>query len=1439
MPMDASESLQRANALEIHLAKFKEDCSSIESPHVTYQKQIDSLVAGIGEAYGKLPFGEPEEILQLQTTIADLGCEMKDLMVQHASSIGEEEADYELTVNGLLETFCECWITTIGLPVVTRVMNKLIGKDFEPSATNAVSSISANADEDRGVLSRAKSYHLDCSTSATLVGNQGDDPAEIVSIVGVWLSAQLHVSLTEPKAGSIEMSRPKRRRKRRHVQTDGDGPSDIDKRARRRTRASTISMETRQHTQQTYIHNPEPGGIYLAYWKKSREWSAVLILPKDHLEDVGVPGTLGDLGLLGDVPSCYIYSKRYNELRWASGYQDGGRFVGDRQFPVMYFDGSDFPQKSSVGWVAAKNLQAFEFDTTKRSLIPHYNSIRKYVNSRAARDNEVTGEGEAESTQAAFDPDPDSDHEARERSPTARTEVDAGPSNDDRMSQNDGEGRATTAASPDVSIAGTETIDQPQPEPASDRVDLETLSMTGILGGESTIEETPTVQYETRNEDDPDGAEEHSNIDRGSEVTEAGGHTIGKADPASQGSASCHGEPANADPSSQDWTSALRDSMNLYLYGDYDSWVPGGNGTVSEPIVIEDDVTSSSDSDARSTQSQGPISDNGLLRQQHGDKSSNLNTAGMESERVGLLRQLASSVTIELESTERLATGAQGVATAPQQLGTKTGVATNSDKSPFPEAIQVSRDGPIETTPGNQPSNNVPPVRSGKILSMATNEPLPSPVSVRNATSEVEEVSLQFRPLQSAEHLNTIPDVARGGGGTSELPSTASEGHRLSLLNAEKMDALRALRQIVENPSPLHALAPQCHILPMPLQSQPRANLQQEYRMARFDTTVDACRLPPINPASQYSPLQRIPTLRPGELSPLNLNNALPQATDAPLTEERRAGGFEQDTMSTDLVAPPVLSTPDDQFLDAVPLSDVKSTLSEDALRSTYEIDRTVAEIREGKWSRIGLQFPDHMLVDAPRVVEALEISLAQGSQEEQAKKGRIYVLADTSYSACCVDEIAAEHADADVVVHYGRTCLSPTSRLPVIYVYTSNALDREVVIREFEKGFSDKEAKVVIMADITYQSHVSAVVQRLNDRGYGNVVGTEVVRDPAGTIPNRRITAGPLEDDLLQAHSLFHISDPPVSLLLALQSRFASLHVLSTTSLSSPSLENPTFRTAGLLRRRYARVLSLAAAGVVGILVNTLSVSNYLSSIDVLRKKIAQAGKKSYTVVVGKLNPAKLANFAEVEGWVVIGCWESGLIEDDSGYWRPVVTPFEMEMALLSEDERVWGQEWWGGLEKLKLDDEKVADQGDAAAEQEHLPSSRGDDGSGELEEDDGVEGDESLPPQFDLRTGKFVSHSRPMRLTERSAKDNSSTAAAGSSSAAASSEALVKRTVGELASINGVASPGAEYLLSKRTWQGLGTDFDNEASTVVEEGRSGIARGYRDSEQANGDRH
>ena len=51
----------------------------------------------------------------------------------------------------------------------------------------------------------------------------------------------------------------------------------------------------------------------------------------------------------------------------------------------------------------------------------------------------------------------------------------------------------------------------------------------------------------------------------------------------------------------------------------------------------------------------------------------------------------------------------------------------------------------------------------------------------------------------------------------------------------------------------------------------------------------------------------------------------------------------------------------------------------------------------------------------------------------------------------------------------------------------------------------------------------------------------------------------------------------------------------------------------------------------MVGIVVGTLGVQRYGDVVRSLRKMVEDAGRKAYTLAVGKVNVAKLANFAEV----------------------------------------------------------------------------------------------------------------------------------------------------------------------------------------------------------------
>ena len=49
-----------------------------------------------------------------------------------------------------------------------------------------------------------------------------------------------------------------------------------------------------------------------------------------------------------------------------------------------------------------------------------------------------------------------------------------------------------------------------------------------------------------------------------------------------------------------------------------------------------------------------------------------------------------------------------------------------------------------------------------------------------------------------------------------------------------------------------------------------------------------------------------------------------------------------------------------------------------------------------------------------------------------------VIIMGDVTYGACCVDDIASDLMDCDLLVHYGHSCLIPITQTKrkVLYVF-------------------------------------------------------------------------------------------------------------------------------------------------------------------------------------------------------------------------------------------------------------------------------------------------------------------------------------------------------------------------------------------------------------------
>ncbi|AGO12448.1 AaceriAER097Cp [[Ashbya] aceris (nom. inval.)] len=493
------------------------------------------------------------------------------------------------------------------------------------------------------------------------------------------------------------------------------------------------------------------------------------------------------------------------------------------------------------------------------------------------------------------------------------------------------------------------------------------------------------------------------------------------------------------------------------------------------------------------------------------------------------------------------------------------------------------------------------------------------------------------------------------------------------------------------------------------------------------------------------------------------------------------------------------------------------------------------------EYRSITLQFPDDLLFDSALVVEELQAQLPDlqcaraeaptqteaacscGSQKACADSDtssdgrRIWILADTAYSPCCVDEVAAEHVQADVVVHFGDTCLNPVETLPVVYIFGEPYLDHAKVLSAFAERYADKETKICLMADASYSRHMESLARELSELGYSNLVFTDVTLpdspNAAATILgacdshpkfHKVYASGDrvyyadaehlLTEEQLQSFELFHIGVPPDPRLLFLSTKFQGVTAYDTRNQQIAKGPFPA------MMRRYRFMHVARTASTIGILVNTLSLKSTRSLISSLVELIRSCGKKHYMFVVGKPNVAKLANFEPVDVWCVLGCGHGGIVLDHANeFYKPIVTPYELTLALAPE--LSWTGAW-------VVDFKAVIDgiNADLGLQSDAMPAEN--------------------VPEFDAVTGKYVGNSRPLReihhLEIESPQEPITTGGTE----------LVKKFSGAL-TIGSTVSTSAQFLQA-RQWTGLGSDFNTEDSyeeegATVEEGLAGVARGYQ----------
>ncbi|KAK8921383.1 hypothetical protein KSP39_PZI019992 [Platanthera zijinensis] len=521
-------------------------------------------------------------------------------------------------------------------------------------------------------------------------------------------------------------------------------------------------------------------------------------------------------------------------------------------------------------------------------------------------------------------------------------------------------------------------------------------------------------------------------------------------------------------------------------------------------------------------------------------------------------------------------------------------------------------------------------------------------------------------------------------------------------------------------------------------------------------------------------------------------------------------------------------------------------------LESKYEISRTADFIRSNNFVRVALQFPDELLKVSTLVAKALKSELGRGV--------RLFVMADTAYGSCCVDEVSASHVDAECLIHYGHACMSPTTTLPAFFVFGKASIDVTDCVQSLHHCLSTSHKPILVLFGLEYAhalqniKSVSAAALPFDGSSpmiqYAKVASSIIY--PSGDSNGRNGCDGNgrngcdgngrngcdgngrngcdsdglnWHDIVVQSHGDNHKipkSDGNSNLRTDTKYGLGGLkwcipvdykineYLFFWIGSEDSAFSNfvLTFNNCEIVRydaeerqlredfshqkktlmRRYYLVEKAKDANIVGILVGTLAVAGYRKTINQMKELIEVSGKKSYILVMGRPNSAKLANFPECDIFVYVSCAQTALL-DSKEFLAPVITPFEAVLAFSR------GKEWTGEY-MLEFRDLIVS----SPVGVSHMDEAR-----------------------FSFIKGGYV---EDVQFHESGCKQNEDSLALAEPAMKALS---LSSQPSDYILFKGSARSGADFFAA-RSFQGLKMQYENPSVSSYIVGRSGRAAGYKD---------
>ena len=243
--------------------------------------------------------------------------------------------------------------------------------------------------------------------------------------------------------------------------------------------------------------------------------------------------------------------------------------------------------------------------------------------------------------------------------------------------------------------------------------------------------------------------------------------------------------------------------------------------------------------------------------------------------------------------------------------------------------------------------------------------------------------------------------------------------------------------------------------------------------------------------------------------------------------------------------------------------------------------------------SRICLQFPDELLAQSSAIVKEIE-KLSKNTIA-------LYVMADTTFGSCCVDKVAAEHGNADGIIHFGDACLSKPSSdsVPVLWIFAQVPCNMENLISALANR--PKSSITIVMSDTASSE---------------SLLQAQATCDCKELIFSKIMSQWTNKDDLKLGNNQYDVFGRFFELPSGISSADTDLFFIGNSALTLSNLTltlNPknvfsfdpetgtttehNGQASSSIRRRFTLVQKAKVANTIGIVVGTLGVCKYIET--------------------------------------------------------------------------------------------------------------------------------------------------------------------------------------------------------------------------------------------------